>query len=268
METITLTFGDCAENHRGMQTIGEMSASGLDLEDLKKTMAWFVNKGKKCDLVDLKKDLDAEPAYVLIVRDGCSAIVNPDELLVEQIGLVWDTQAFMYGRVVNKKARHNICYSDFEQEPDYEEGKGTVVNFSNLPLLSKIREKLGRITGPKLTKLQCEGNRYYDVKKTYIGFHGDTERRIVVAVRLGADFPIHYQWYKDSKPVGEMFTAVLNHGDMYFMSSKAVGFDWKKKKTFTLRHAAGLVKNVIKPIKSKVEKVVKKKEYDFEIIDE
>jgi hypothetical protein len=26
----------------------------------------------------------------------------------------------MYGRVVNKRARHNICFSDFDQEPDYE----------------------------------------------------------------------------------------------------------------------------------------------------
>jgi hypothetical protein len=31
----------------------------------------------------------------------------------------------------------------------------------------------------------------------------------------------------------------LAHGDMYAMSEKAVGFDWKKKKIFTLRHATG-----------------------------
>ena len=30
-----------------------------------------------------------------------------------------------------------------------------------------------------------------------------------------------------------------NPPDMYIMSEKAVGFDWKKKKMLTLRHTAG-----------------------------
>jgi hypothetical protein len=254
METITLTFGDCAENHRGMQTIGEMAKNGLCIDELLVTKEWYERLGKKCELVDLRDMLsedektNADPAYVLIIRDGCSALTDPNELLREQQALTWDTKAYMYGRVVNKKARHNICYSDFSQVADYESGKGTVAPFSSLPLLSLIREKLGEITGPKLEGLQCEGNRYYDVKKTYIGFHGDTERRIVIAVRLGADFPIHYQWYRQSAAVGKLFTAILRHGDMYYMSAKAVGFDWKKKKTLTLRHAAGLVKNVVKNV--------------------
>ena len=258
METITLTFGDCAENHRGMQAIGEMAKSGLGVEELKATQAWFAQQGKACELVDLREMLpeedraEAEPAFLLVVRGGCSALADTDALMKEQTSLVWDSKAFMYGRVVNKKARHNLCYSDFAQEADYASGKGTVVPFSRLPQLDLIRKKLGEITGAKVQSLQCEGNRYYDVKKTYIGFHGDTERRIVVAVRLGADFPIHYQWYQRSKPVGELFTTILHHGDVYYMSEKAVGFDWKLKKKMTLRHAAGLLKNV-----QKVEKVSK-----------
>ena len=241
-----------------MQAIGEMAKSGLGLDELHTTKAWYEGKGKVCELVDLRQMLpvekkgDAEPAYVLIVRGGCSALTDVEKLTAEQKVLTWDSKAFMYGRVVNKKARHNLCYSDFSQEADYEAGKGTVVPFSALPHLSQIREKLGEITGEKLTGLQCEGNRYYDVKKTYIGFHGDTERRIVVAARLGADFPMHYQWYQKSEPVGEMFTTILKNGDIYYMSEKAVGFDWKKKIKLTLRHAAGLEKNVVvvKKVKS------------------
>ena len=34
----------------------------------------------------------------------------------------------------------------------------------------------------------------------------------------------------------------LNHGDMYIMSEKAVGNDWKLKNKPTLRHAAGAAK--------------------------
>ena len=264
-ETITWTFGDCAENHRGMQEIGQKASCGLSVSDLIRTKKWFEEKGKQCELRDLSKILPEDMrssehavAYLLVVRDGCNAITDADDLFETSKSLSWDSKAYMYGRVVNKKARQNICVSTFDQEPNYEEGKGTVVHFDKVAGLSAIRQKLGEITGEKLVGLQCEGNRYYDVKKTYIGFHGDTERRIVVACRLGEDFPMHYQWFQNSNPIGQLFTTVLHHGDIYFMSEKAVGFDWKLKKIPTLRHSAGLlslVSSALKPKEAKPKKV-------------
>ena len=245
MSTITLTFGDCAENHRGMQKIGKEGDAGMSVDELVKIKAWFEGEGKVCEMVDLKESLpedekkNAADAVVLIVKGGCGALTDVDGLKSEQMPLPKDTKAFMYGRVVNKKARHNLCFSDFDQDADYAAGKGTVVSFGRLPFLQKMREKLGEVGGEKLTGLQCEGNYYYDVKKTYIGFHGDTERRVVVAARLGSDFPMHFQWFLRSKPVGSLTTRILSDGDVYFMSEKAVGFDWKSKKFLTLRHAAG-----------------------------
>jgi hypothetical protein len=56
---------------------------------------------------------------------------------------------------------------------------------------------------------------------------------------MGASMPLYYQWYQNSKPVGDRFVIELNDGDMYIMSEKAVGFDWLKKKIPTLRHATG-----------------------------
>ena len=54
-------------------------------------------------------------------------------------------------------------------------------------------------------------DKYFNKKKTGIGYHGDTERRKVIAWRLGegdygdprATMPIHWQWYINSKPVGQ-----------------------------------------------------------------
>jgi hypothetical protein len=40
-ETITLTFGDCAENHRGMQEIGEKAARGMYFGDLEACKKFF-----------------------------------------------------------------------------------------------------------------------------------------------------------------------------------------------------------------------------------
>jgi hypothetical protein len=111
-----------------------------------------------------------------------------------------------------------------------------VYDFKELPELSKLRFGLENLIDGK--KLQCEGNYYYDVKKTYIGFHGDTERKLVIGVRLGEEFGLYYQWYHMGKTVGRLFEYKLEHGDVYFMSDKAVGYDWRRRTCYTLRHAA------------------------------
>lgn len=71
------------------------------------------------------------------------------------------------------------------------------------------------------------------------GFHGDSERKKVIACSLGESRPIHWQWYEKSIPIGKRIKFVLNNGDMYIMSEKTSGFDWKKRNIKTLRHAAG-----------------------------
>ena len=59
---------------------------------------------------------------------------------------------------------------------------------------------------------------------------------------MGGSIPIHYQWFKSGKPVGKRVIVPLNGGDIYLMSEKAVGTDWKKKNIYTLRHATGCLK--------------------------
>ena len=154
----------------------------------------------------------------------------------------------MYGRVVNKKARHNLCFADFSQTADFENKKGTVYDFKDLPLTSKVRNQIGTMipTNATLQNLYCEGNYYYDVKNTYISAHGDVERRNVIAVRLGADFNIYFRWYNKGEAVGKQYTYTLSHGDMYFMSDKAVGYDWRSSSKYTLRHAAALNEKLLK----------------------
>ena len=273
-ETITLTFGDCAENHRGMQTMGLKAEKGLTNDDLihiKATISKIIEAEHtdeertpydniSCDiidLVDIENDLPEEiksklkgqmiSAKILIIRNGICLFGQPSGacLYEEQNKFKRDTKAFMYGRVVNKKARHNLCFSDFDQVADYEKGKGTVINFTHTPILRYIRQNMAAILEcSKLANLQCEANYYYDVKKTYIGFHGDTERRIVVGLRLGHQFPLHFRWYYKNQPISNLMSFQLNDGDIYIMSDKAVGYDWKTSSIYTLRHAAGLIENL------------------------
>lgn len=241
MSTYTLTLGDQAENHVGMQQIGKKADIGFTIEDLSAAQERFEEDGYKCELVMLHDVMDGDvtPAAVLVIRDGAAAFADPDELFDEQEEVEYDTKAFMYGRVVNKHLRHNVCFADYSQEPDYENKKGRIVEYSEVPLLETIQKGLPKYLGEKAENLKIEGNFYYDIEKCGIKFHGDAERRKVVAIRLGNTIPLHYQWFKDTKPVGERIKLDIEHGDIYVMSEKATGCDWLTKKIYTLRHAAG-----------------------------
>jgi len=94
----------------------------------------------------------------------------------------------------------------------------------------------------KTNNLVAEGNYYYDINKCGIGYHGDAERRKVIGIRVGKSLPLVFQWYNNNEKISESIIINLNHGDMYIMSEKATGYDWKKKKISTLRHAAGCSK--------------------------
>ena len=247
-QTITITWGDRAENNVGMEMIGTAAAEGFSVADLKSYQYKFEKLGARCEFVDLvdsaklPAEVEATSAALLIIRGGVDILLGSSAtaaLFEELSALEWDKKAKMKGRVVNKKARHNLCFSDNDQVAEYEAGKGTIVAYNKVPLLKQTKDRLGEILGDKAKGLVGEGNHYYDIEKCSIKFHGDFERTKVIALRVGAPFPLHYQWYQRSERIGEWMTFDLNGGDAYIMSEKAVGQDWKKKKIATLRHAAG-----------------------------
>ena len=228
-QTITITLGNMAENHKGMQKLGTDDVSPLSCSEL-------IDIGQSLGIMSEYYNLSDDnlpDAGLLVVRDHN---INNDGLLEEMLSLDWDKKALMYGKVVNKHARWNLCFSDEAQQPSYEEGKGRVYSWEQVPILSSYRDE---ISTPKLANLVAEGNHYYN-DKCGIGYHGDSERKIVVGIRLGKSMLLSYTWHINGKRMDYQDTIVnLNHGDIYIMSDKAVGYDWKKRKIPTLRHAAG-----------------------------
>jgi hypothetical protein len=233
----TITYGDVAENHARMQKIGTLHDRGYSIELLEKVATKLEKEGLDVEIV--RMNMDAERAAVLVIRKGVQHILGSTtkELIEENDRLDKDKKALMRGRVVNKHARWNLCFGDEDQEPAYEDGRGRVVAWHHIPLMQRIRSKIAEWTED--VELNAEANYYYDISKCGIGFHGDGERRKVFAMRMGESMPIYYKWFKNSEAISEPIEIMLNDGDMYMMSEKAVGFDWLKKKVATLRHATG-----------------------------
>lgn len=272
----TTTFSFSVENHAGMQQLGAMSEKGHSLEDLQEMRAnaeaMAVDQGLTCVRTELyhldpsamdspTADPHTADAYVLVIRHGASLMLGASDSTHKDVlsayeaelrALDVDKQALMRGRVVNKHARWNVCFDNDAQVADIAAGKGTVVPFDGVPYTQCIRENLSRLHG-SLANIKAEYNDYYDVSKCGIGYHGDSERREVVAVRVGAQMPIYYQWYHRANPVGPRNMIPLGGDDLYVMSEKAVGTDWKKSSLLTLRHSAGCDKyTVLKPARPTV----------------
>ena len=153
------------------------------------------------------------------------------------------------GRLMNKRARKNICgQHGNSQEPTFHSygNQGRIVDTKNMKLykgvyegiLSDIREALSS-SDAHLYEFITEGNLYHDSTR-YIGWHGDTERSQVVCLSLGrSKFPLRYCWFHKGRAVSDIVNISLNSGDLYVMSEKAVGMDWRCRSIPTLRHSAG-----------------------------
>ena len=148
--TITVTFGEQAENHKGMQVIGNLMNQGFTCSELDNIKNNMLKCNLNVNIYDLNENLEneikckVESSKILVIKNGVDFILSQnfgkfkkEDLLNELLKLNYDKQAFMYGRVVNKHARHNLCFSDFEQIADIQNKKGTVIKFNTLPILNK-----------------------------------------------------------------------------------------------------------------------------------
>ena len=262
---MTMTFSECVENQIGMEQIGERSERGFVVKDIMLAKLYFEKIGCKCELICLndliEEDDSVDRAYVLIMRNGVNNLyknenvdVNKEKLYDQLKKLKWDDKYWDTRRkkVLNKNARVNMCVSDFSQDCNYEQKKGTVYNFKDLDCLNIIRKNLNNV-GEAFNNMNAEGNWYYNMENCGIGFHGDVERKKVLGVRLGMkSMNLCFKWFQNSKSFGNMFETILNPGDMYIMSEKACGSDWKRRSIKSIRHCCGgskWMKRVLKSMK-------------------
>ncbi len=283
-ERFSLTCAPGGENHAGMEIIGRMpiKGEGLTMTDMEGLHPYFqdfgesliLNLNELSEITEINGQGVEHQGRVIILRNWIQSNMEKgaiEAIYCEIAADKWDAEYLdrnkyrteiidgietkVRGKRMNKRARTNLCYvADREQEPAVMQGKGRIVDLKKKAILYKAVEKLKKMIADGLVKIGSktkveinvvEGNRYYNLKKTGIGFHGDTERVIVICISIGCDnYPMRWQWFKDGMPIGKSIDIRLNCGDIYIMSEKAVGSDWKLRSIYTLRHAAGANKYI------------------------
>jgi len=188
MSFLTHTLCDCGEGHVGGGQVGQLADGGVPAAELGE----IADKHPEfCRFIDLTHV--GHEAGVLVIDGGVDRLLGKsgkERLLAESLAQTFDTTFFNTRKKVvqNKHGRRNNCYADFQQDGDIPNGKPTVVDFESAPEMKKLRETLPGFFGKWAEGLVAETNLYTDVSsaKVGIGFHGDSERRKVVGVRLGA----------------------------------------------------------------------------------
>lgn len=250
----SITFGDCAEHRTGFGMLGNSLDKGFVLEDLQRASKLF-DYTEIYDLSSLIPDVYKsmvynKDAHFMYIKNGVEEILHDVKnaawsLLQEQMSIPYDDQYYdpKKKRIFNMRARLNIVFDEERVQQNLSDENrpftGNVIPWTDVPNLHMLKTRLSRYFGAKASNLKAEGNEYH-TDKSGIGYHGDRERKIVIAVRLGIGkppMPIVFQWFNGNIPIGDPFLKTIYHGDMYVMSDFAVGYNFPRG--VHLRHAAG-----------------------------
>lgn len=252
-----ITFGEVAILHIGGKEYGKGRLEhGFTTTELKK----IAEENTDTEYISISDKLprklrNGNDAGVLIFRSISNNQNNKDKkfvlglnkkeadkLYLEQETVEYDQKYWdnRRSKTLNKRARYNIVFgkNKIEHSKDYKQC--SIAGFSDLKYLNKFRKRLKLVLGNKTKKLNAEGNKYFH-DKAGIGYHGDAERKIVICLSLGKPTTLRYHWRLpgSSDHKFEPTDINLNHGDVYIMSEKATGYDWKSRSKVRVVHSAG-----------------------------
>ena len=255
-----ITFGEVSILHEGGEEIGgTIRLNGFSVDDLERIEKQINDKSTElgsppAQVVRLDGLLPEElrednSAAVLLVRNGVHHIMNGDMtadiLYAEQKEHVtYDKKYYdvRRARTLNKRARYNVVFGNEGRVASVDYRQCTIVPFGSLPHLNRFRVALGEVLGEQADGLSAEGNHYYH-DQSGIGFHGDGERKIVICASLGKTSTLRFHWRMSDETVHREEYGPIDievcHGDVYIMSEKATGWDWRKTSRTRLVHAAG-----------------------------
>lgn len=249
-----ITFGDVAVAHVGGVAVGAtIRAQGFTVDELRAVAAAHADDVGACELLMLSDVLPealrvGNEAAVLVLRGAAARLlhVDADALLREQRERVayddkyWDARRRV---TLNKRARYNAVFADEACAHSADYAQPTVHAFSDVPMLARVRARLFALLGAKAANLNAEGNYYYRAASG-IGYHGDTDRRMVVCLCLGGEATVRFHWRLpgSSDHTLRATNVRVQHGDVYVMSDKATGYDWRLRSRARVVHAAGASK--------------------------
>lgn len=169
-----------------------------------------------------------EIASILVIKNYIT-----NNIYQEALGINWDKKVLLRNKVVNRIGKYAITIDNFPEEPNYEQGQYRVISYDSLPKTNKLKNKLSLVFNQDA--LECQGEYYCDQEKLKLKYQGSKVNNMM-CVHLGNSIQLSYKWFFANKPVSDDMKIILEHGDLYIMSEKATGHDYKLKKNPILKY--------------------------------
>lgn len=249
--TWVISFSEAVTDHCDKFIYGTTACEGFTREDLDKAAEISQSLGYTTELFDLTTYLPMHTdrtACVLVIRDGVKMFGNYQQLTSELESTIYalDRKTRVRGRVVDRVGSWTASVTEETIRPCVWRGIGTSLSFNDLPCLSTVRQLLPSLLGDKAKDFYANIDYYYDIFSCGIGYHGESEHKKVVTLRLGENVPVHFQWWCNGKLVGEDIPLDIHGNDIYIMDETAVGPDWYRSDIPTLKHAAGCTRYTVR----------------------
>lgn len=248
-ETVNLVISESGHNY-GVHLKNDTTDNGYTLDDLMGICRTYSQEPYNARfslymLHEYATDVpsgcpDVDEAYVLVWRNYLNR-QDATDLYKEQVALPWDTKYYDWKRnkVLHQHSRKNLRFGEDEQKPEYENGKETIIPFRSVPCLQTLRNRINKTFDRGIYDMNIQSHRFYDPEYTGIGWHGNEGMCKQIGLCLGINTTMKFRWWYDWHSFGKTVEIPLQNGDLYIVSKKAVGSDWRKRKIATLRNSIG-----------------------------
>ena len=203
-------------------------------------------------------------AGVLIIRNGVTVLSSKKkpsaQLYEEQMSQVrnYDGIYFDKGKTLVKRAFKTMQFGSEARtaSPDY--SQATVTAFDAVPVLQKMGNLLQRLLGFDASSFSARSNRYHTDRLepaddggkmkcvSGMGWHGDERTDLPsqsACLCLGEPGILSFVWrfpgHTKNCPTS-IVSFDVNDGDIYILSDKATGFDWRSRSLLRVVHSLQL----------------------------
>lgn len=126
--------------------------------------------------------------------------------------------------------------------------------FKEFDASKKMSSELMKFTKNKISSLFGISELNYKLENCIkSSYKGTLNKKIIIGLYIGESLFFYFSWFKDDKPIGKTCRFKLNHGDIYILTDKSLGCDFRKKNIPILKHCIGCPEKPInkKPINKK-----------------
>jgi len=198
----------------------------------------------------------APDACVLLIKGGVRWFMDDpraaDGLFGEQLSLPYEGKFFDKGRTFTRRSYKTLKFGDAPVKRSADYSQPTVYSFGAVPHLQKF---LGSLSKLKASLCSVRGVEYFVSRRekasdggmmacaSRLGWHGDHEPK-AVSLSLGHAGILKFSWRLPGTSANfpnSHTEVILEHGDMYLLSEKASGRNWKKRSLLRVVHSSSLL---------------------------